>query len=149
MQLCVCIFLLCYKNQKKPLKKNFQNSLKNTLYTCKQPLMMAYKRPESARDNFGKFIHQFQSETKTSGNSKGLYRQNLSSLFNETCLNERLLPYTHTQTTTLTHTNDYAYTHTNTHTHTHTHIYIYDNFFSIWIPKYLNKMTWTFKHDHK
>ena len=34
----------------------------NTLYTCKQPLMMAYKGSKSARDNFGKFIHQFQPE---------------------------------------------------------------------------------------
>ena len=30
-----------------------------------QPLMMAYGRSESARDNFGKFLHQFQPETKT------------------------------------------------------------------------------------
>ena len=57
---------------------------------------------ESARDNFGKFIHQFQSETKTLIRKlkrilDNLYRQNLSLLFNETCLNERLLPnYTHT-----------------------------------------------------
>ena len=29
------------------------------------PLMMAYEGSESARDNFGKFIHQFQPETKT------------------------------------------------------------------------------------
>ena len=29
-----------------------------------QPLMMAYERSESAGDNFGKFIHQFQPETK-------------------------------------------------------------------------------------
>ena len=27
--------------------------------------MMAYEESESARDNFGKFIHQFQPETKT------------------------------------------------------------------------------------
>ena len=26
--------------------------------------MMAYERSESAQDNFGKFIHQFQPETK-------------------------------------------------------------------------------------
>ena len=28
-------------------------------------LMMAYKRSENSQDNFGKFIHQFQPETKT------------------------------------------------------------------------------------
>ena len=27
--------------------------------------MMAYEKFESAQDNFGKFIHQFQPETKT------------------------------------------------------------------------------------
>ena len=27
--------------------------------------MMAYEGSESVRDNFGKFIHQFQPETKT------------------------------------------------------------------------------------
>ena len=27
--------------------------------------MMAYKRSEGARDNFGKFIHEFQPKTKT------------------------------------------------------------------------------------
>ena len=37
----------------------------NTLYTCKQPLMMAYERSESAWDNFGKFIYPFQPQTKT------------------------------------------------------------------------------------
>ena len=42
------------------LTPDFENS-----NTCKQPLMMAYERSESAWDNFGKFIHQFQPETKT------------------------------------------------------------------------------------
>ena len=32
---------------------------------CKQLLMMAYERSESTWDNFGKFIHKFQPETKT------------------------------------------------------------------------------------
>ena len=27
--------------------------------------MMAYEKSESAQENFGKFIHQFQSDTKT------------------------------------------------------------------------------------
>ena len=72
---------------------------------------MAYERFESAWDNFGKFIPQFQPKTKTLIRKFErilieLYRQNVSSLFNQTCLNERMLP-------------NY------THTHTHTYIYIY------------------------
>ena len=58
--------------------------------------MMAYEGSESAQDNFGKFIHQFQPETKTLIRKLKrifirLYRQSLSLLFNETCLNERLM----------------------------------------------------------
>ena len=54
----------------------------------KQPLMMANEGSESALDNFGKFISQFQPETKTLIRKPErildkLYRQNLSSLFNE------------------------------------------------------------------
>ena len=100
----------CYVIKKK-LVKNFQNSFKknNTLYKSKQPLIMAYKGSESAQDNFGKFIHQFQPETKTLIRKLErilikLYKQNVSLLFNQTCLNERLLP---------------------NHTHTHTHTYMY------------------------
>ena len=67
------------------------------------------ERSESARDDFGKFIRQFLPEIKTLiGKLEKilikLYRQNVSLLFNQTCLNERLLP-----------------THTHTHTHTHTY----------------------------
>ena len=56
----------------------------------KQPLMMA-------QDNFGKFINQFQPENKILIRKlerilNKLYRQNLSLLFNQTCLKERLLP---------------------------------------------------------
>ena len=45
-------------------------------------MMIAYERSESARDNFGKFIHQFQPETKTLIKKLErilikLYRQNL------------------------------------------------------------------------
>ena len=60
--------------------------------------MTAYERSESVRDNFGEFIHYFQSETKT------LVRklENVSLLFNPKKLNV-----------------------THTHTHTHTYIYIY------------------------
>ena len=59
IQLCIHIFLLCYKN--------FQNSFlkSSTPYTSKQLLMMAYEGSESARENVGKFIYQFQPETKT------------------------------------------------------------------------------------
>ena len=42
-----------------------KNYFKRNLYTCKQSLMMAYERYKSTQDNFGKFIHQFQPETKT------------------------------------------------------------------------------------
>ena len=89
---------------------------KNTFYTCKQPLMMAYGRSKSTRNIFGKFIHQFQPETKTliwklERILIKSYRQNVSLLFNQTCLYEKLLP--------------------NTHTHTHIYIYIY-----IYIYKY-------------
>ena len=64
--------------------------------------MMACERFESAWDNFGKFIHRFQPETKILIRKLErilikLYRQNVSLLFNQTCLNEGLLPnYTHT-----------------------------------------------------
>ena len=58
--------------------------------------MMAYEGSESTQDNFGKFIYQFQPETKTFIRKLErilikLYTQNLSLLFNETCLNELLL----------------------------------------------------------
>ena len=71
--------------------------------------MMTYERFENAWDNFDKFFHQFQPETKTlirklEGILIKLYRQNVSLLFNQICLNERLLP---------------------NHTHTHIYIYIY------------------------
>ena len=61
IQLCVYVIMLCYKNLK--LSKN--SLKKSTLYTCKQPLMMAYERSESSRNKFGKFIQQFQPKTKT------------------------------------------------------------------------------------
>ena len=51
-----------------------------------KPLMMAYEGFESPPDNFGKFIHQFQPETKTliwklERILIKLYRQNVSLLF--------------------------------------------------------------------
>ena len=59
--------------------------------------MMAYERSESAQDNFGKFIHQFQSETKAvirkiESILIKLYRQNVSLLFNQTYIH---ILYTH------------------------------------------------------
>ena len=103
--------ILCYK---KP-KKFFQKLFKNTLYASKEPLMMAYERSKSTWDNFGKFIHQFQPETKILIRKLErilikLYRQNMSLSSIQKCLTKRLLP---------------NYKHTHTHTHTHTHIYIY------------------------
>ena len=67
------------------------------------------ERSESDRENFGKFIHQFQPDTKTLIRKLErilikLYTQKVSLLFNQTSLTERLMP---------------------NHTHTHTHIYIY------------------------
>ena len=83
--------------------------------------------PESARDNFGKFLHQLQPETKTLIRKLERiliksYRQNLSLLFNETCLYKRLLP---------------NYTHTHTHTHA-IYIYIYIYILLNWIDNSSN-----------
>ena len=52
---------------------------------------MAYEGSKSARDNFGKFIQQFQPETKTLIRKlerivTKLYRKNVSLLFNETSI---------------------------------------------------------------
>ena len=62
--------------------------------------MMAYEGFESAWDNFGKFIHQFQPETKTLLRKlerilNKLYKQNLSLLFNETRLYIYIYIYIH------------------------------------------------------
>ena len=73
--------------------------------------MMAYERPKSAWNNFSKFIKQLQAKTKTLVRKLErilikLNRQNVPLSFNQTCLNEGLLPnYTHTQT----HTHTYIY----------------------------------------
>ena len=53
--------------------------------------MMAYKRFESAWENFGKFIHQFQPETKALVRKLEkilieLYRQNVSLLYIHMCI---------------------------------------------------------------
>ena len=62
--------------------------------------MMAYEGSESARDNFRKFIYQFQPETKTLIRKLEMilnkqYRQNLSLLFNEN--NVYIYIYIHTR----------------------------------------------------
>ena len=58
---------------------------------------MAYERSESARGNFGKFIFQQLTKTKTFVMKLErilikFYRQNVFLLFNQICLNEGLLP---------------------------------------------------------
>ena len=63
---------------------------------CKQLLMIAYERSKRTQDNFSKFTHQFRPEAKTLIRKLErilikLCRQNVSLLFNQTCLNERLL----------------------------------------------------------
>ena len=82
--------------------------------------MMAYQGSESAWDNFGKFIYQYQPETKTLIRKlerilNKLYRQNLSLLFNKTSLNEQLLP-------NYTYFKIYIYIYIYIHTHTHAHV---------------------------
>ena len=80
--------------------------------------MMAYERSESAWDNFGKFIYQFQPKTKTLVRKLEkilkLYRQNLSLLFD--------------------------HTHTETHTKTDTFIYIY--FYFLFFPQAKPQKSW-------
>ena len=55
------IFLLWHQ-----LSETFKTLLKNkhTLHKQATPMMMAYERSESTRDNLVKFIYQFQPETK-------------------------------------------------------------------------------------
>ena len=57
IQLCVYVILQCYKKLK--------ILLKNSLYSCKKPLIIANKRSKNAWGNFGKFINQLQPKTKT------------------------------------------------------------------------------------
>ena len=85
-------------------------------------------RSESARDNLGKFIYQFQPETETlirkleSVLIKS-YRQNVSLLFNETCLNERPLPnYSHIYTYIYTYMYVYIYVYICIYTYVYTYV---------------------------
>ena len=76
--------------------------------------MMAYKRSENTRDNFDKFIYQLQIKTKILTRKlerilMNLCSQNVSLLFNQTCLNERK-------------TSAQLYTHTHTHTYIDFHL---------------------------
>ena len=64
------------------IKKTFKNLKRINLCTCKQPLIMADERLDSARDNFGKCIYQLQPKTKTLVGKLErilikLYRQNI------------------------------------------------------------------------
>ena len=83
----------------------FKNMLKSILYICKKHLIMAYKGSKSTWGNFLIFIYQLQPKTKTLVRKFErilikLYRH-MSLLFNQTYLNEGLLPnYTHTHTHT-------------------------------------------------
>ena len=77
------------------------------------PLMMVQSRAESIWEinNCGKYINQFPPNTIKSIRqyeriNKKIYRQKISIVFNEICINEEMLPK-------------------HTHTHTHTYIYIY------------------------
>ena len=70
--------------------------------------MMAYEGSENTWDNFGKFIHLFQPETKTLIRKLErilikLYRQNLSLLFNQTSLNIYIYIYIYTNTFNIYH----------------------------------------------
>ena len=82
-------------------------------------MMMSYEKSDGAQDNFGKFIHQFQTETKTLIRKLEMILIKLYTQYNmclflfiQSFLNERLqLKYTHT--------------HTQTHIYTYIYIYIY------------------------
>ena len=76
---------LCYHKFCNVIKKqkNLKRKKNNTLYTNKQPLIMIYEKSKRARDNFSKFIYQFQPKIKTLVRKIvriliKLYRQNMS-----------------------------------------------------------------------
>ena len=93
---------------------------------------MAYERSERARNIFGKLIHQFQPKTKTLIRKLErilikLYRQNVSLLLSQTCVNERLLPNF-------------------THTHTYIYIRVYALYIHAYIQVYAYICTYTYTH---
>ena len=80
---------------------------------------MAQSRAGSTRDayNYGQYINQFLLNTikairEYEQIQKKIYRQKMSIMFNEICINEEMLPI-------------YIYTHTHTHVYTYIYIYIY------------------------
>ena len=80
--------------------------------------MMTQDQADSTRVtiSYGSFINQFLSDTVKSiwqleRTYTKIYRQKMSILCKEICINKEMLP-------------KYTHTHTYTQTHTHTHIYI-------------------------
>ena len=51
--------------------------------------MIPDARSENARDNFDKFINQFQPKTKTHVRKHERILKNVSFLFNRTCMEQR------------------------------------------------------------
>ena len=127
----LCCFL-CYKNPN--ISKLFKNNL-NMQATLDDGLWMVRRRSRqfclihSPIPNWNQDTYQ---ETWKKSLIK-LYRQNVSLLFNQTCLNERLLPNC---------------THTHTHTHTHIYIYIYIIYIYIYIYIYIPKMIFIYWHTN-
>ena len=90
--------------------------------------------------NFDKFMHQFQPETKTliwklEWIFKKLYRQNVSLLFNQTCINERLLH-------NYTHTDIYIYIYIYIYCHPQTDCFVESQLFSVARPVGRLKLGW-------
>ena len=110
----------CYTLQRYRRSSSYKVTMQKKSYitfVIDPPLMMAQSRAESTWDtnNYGKNINQFPPNTIKSIRqyeriNKKIYRQKISIMFNEICINEEMLP---------------KYTHTHTHTHTYIYIYIY------------------------
>ena len=111
-----------------------KKKLKRPFVTFAKPLlMMVYEESRSAWDNFGKFIYQPQPKTKALVRKLEripikLNRQHVSLLFNQTCLNEGLLPNYNLKGSKWNYIDNkccyfiyiYIYIYIYTHTHTHT-----------------------------
>ena len=93
--------------------------------------MMTYEESERAQDNSSKFINQLQPKTKTLVSKLErilikLYRQHVSLLFNEICLNEGLLSnYTHTFLSLSLSLYIYIYMYVHKHLSTYIQKYLY------------------------